>query len=162
MGVLMGIYHQGGVIPTQSWLGHQKDLTPHMPEVIWWRTYSPPIWLMDHNPITTTDLMGIPFSELQSRVDAAVGPQCNTNRSIGLVAPWSSTELDSQWADRDLVMEEVWRWRRHLNLDDLDIGREGVWGTVRRVVGRRGLVVRRVRRVCQDDGGGGGVLGGDW
>ena len=72
-------------------------------------------------------------------------------------------ELDKQWADRDIVLEEVWRWSRHLNLDDLDVAGEGVWGTVRRVVGRRGLVVRRVRRVCQDDGGGGGgVLGGDW
>ena len=71
-------------------------------------------------------------------------------------------ELDEQWTDRDIVMEEVWRWSRHLNLDDLDVGREGVWGTVRRVVGRRGLVVRRVRRVCQDGGGGGGGLGGDW
>ena len=161
MGILMGIYHQGGVIPTQSWLGHQKPLSPHhMPEVIWWRTYSPPIWLLDHNPITTTDLMGIPFPDLQSRVDTALGPQCNTNRSIGLVAPWSSTELDEQWTDRDIVMEEVWRWSRHLNLDDLDVGGEGVWGTVRRVVGRRGLVVRRVRRVCQDEGG--GVVGGDW
>ena len=155
-------------MPTQSWLGHQKALIPPMPEVLWWRTYPPPIWLLDHNPITTTDLMGIPFPELQSRINTALGPQCNTNQTIGLGAPWSSLEFDdlTEWKDRGLVLEEVWRWNRHLNLDDLDIGGEGVWGTVRRVVGRRGLVLWRVGRVCADEGGksggSGGVLGGDW
>jgi GPI mannosyltransferase 4 len=38
--------------------------------------------------------------------------------------------------------------RRHINLDDLDIGAEGVWATWRRVVGRRGIAMWRVRRVC--------------
>ena len=36
----------------------------------------------------------------------------------------------------------------HINLDDLDIGAEGVWATWRRVVGRRGIAMWRVRRVC--------------
>ena len=106
--------------------------------------------------------MGIPFPDLQSRINIALGPQCNSNKTIGLVAPWSSLEFDDErmWRDRGLVLEEVWRWDRHLNLDDLDVGGEGVWGTVRRVVGRRGLVLWRVGSVCSD--GGGGVLGGDW
>ena len=160
MGILMGIYHQGGVVPAQAWLGQQKELGAHMQEVMWWRTYSPPVWLMDHNPIRTTDLMGMPFIEMQNEIDTALGKECNTNKSIGLVAPFSSAELDASWAERDLVLEEIWRYRRHLNLDDLEFGEEGVLGTWRRVVGRRGLVVRRVRRICQD--GGGGIMHGDW
>ena len=160
----MGIYHQGGIIPTQSWLGHQKSLSPPLPEVLWWRTYPPPIWLLDHNPITTTDLMGIPFSDLQSRINTALDPECGSNKTIGLVAPWSSLEFDDErmWRDGGLVLEEVWRWNRHLNLDDLDVGGEGVVGTVRRVVGRRGLVLWRVGRVCGGKDGRRGVLSGDW
>ncbi|KAL2036956.1 hypothetical protein N7G274_010241 [Stereocaulon virgatum] len=161
MGILIGTYHQGGVVPAQAWLGQQDHLASTMQEVFWWRTYSPPIWLLNHNPLTTTDLMGLPFPLMQNRIDTALGSECNTNKSVGLVAPFSSTELDTPWADRDLVLEEIWRFGRHLNLDDLDLGREGVLGTVKRVVGRRGLVIWRVRRVCQDMGGGGG-LHGDW
>lgn len=78
---------------------------------------------------------------------------------LGLVAPASSVELNA-WKEGGregakeggFTLEEVWRYERHLNLDDLDVGGEGVWGTVRRVVGRRGLVVWRVGRRCVGEG----------
>ena len=165
----MGIYHQGGVVPAQLWLGQQSEFKTNMMEVLWWRTYSPPIWLLNHTPIQTTDLMGIPFASLQLRVETALGPGCNTNNSIGLVAPFSSMEIDPWIAksaeDRVFTFEEIWRYHQHLNLDDLDIGEEGVWGTLRRVIGRRGLVVWKVRRLCEDrsiEGEVRGILHGDW
>lgn len=67
-----------------------------------------------------------------------------------LIAPASATFLDQyvQKTDGHLRFQEVWRWRKHLNLDDLDFGDEGVWATLKRVVGRRGLVVWRVTRGC--------------
>ena len=154
----MGIYHQGGVIPAQIWLG-QQDKSLGVGEVLWWRTYSPPVWLLGGNDynITTTDLMGMPFDDMKSRVDAGVGRCGEQGPALGLVAPASSTELDV-WTQgkRDfegrreggLVFEEVWRYGRHLNLDDLDVGEEGLRGTLERVVGRRGLVVWSVRREC--------------
>lgn len=148
----------------QIWLGkHQHGVFgTGGEEIFWWRTYSPPIWLLDGTSLDpgttglkTRDLMGIPPSALNHKLLAALD-DCtqNPNRTVGLVAPWSSTELDS-WRDinvkrsRQLEFEEVWRWERHLNLDDLDVGGEGVWGTLARVVGRRGLVVWRVGRRCQ-------------
>lgn len=151
-GVLMGVYHQGGVVPAQTWLGQQTKLGVSMGEVFWWRTYSPPIWLLDHNPIRTTDLMGIPFATLQTQVETALGSECNPNESVGLVAPYSSMEID-HWIvtsaeNQAFAFEEIWRYGQHLNLDDLDIGEEGIWRTLGRVVGRRGLVVWKVRRVC--------------
>lgn len=158
LGILMGIYHQGGVIPAQIWLG-QQDKSLGVGEVLWWRTYSPPVWLLGGNDynITTTDLMGMPFDDMKSRVDAGVGRCGEQGPALGLVAPASSTELDV-WTQgkRDfegrreggLVFEEVWRYGRHLNLDDLDVGEEGLRGTLERVVGRRGLVVWSVRREC--------------
>ncbi len=152
-------------MPAQIWLGQQSQLGTNMVEVLWWRTYSPPIWLLDHSPIQTTDLMGIPFASLQTQVETALGSGCNTNKSIGLVVPYSSIEMDSWIAksakDRTFVFEEIWRHGPHLNLDDLDLGKEGVWGTLGRVVGRRGLVVWKVRKLCIREGLIDG-LHGDW
>ncbi len=160
----MGVYHQGGVVPTQAWLGQQKELAASMGEVIWWRTYSPPVWLLDHNPIQTTDLMGTPFALMQHRVDLALAEEQGTGKTaVGLVAPFSSLELeDSSWEERAMVFEEIYRYGRHLNLDDLDFRGEGVWGTLKRVVRRRGLVVWRVSRIPDMDGGEGGIMHGDW
>lgn len=114
------------------------------------------------------DLMGIPFASLQMQVDTALGLECNANTSVGLVAPYSSLEIDD-WIgksaeDQAFAIEEVWRYGQHLNLDDLDIGNEGIWGTLRRVVGRRGLVVWKIRRVCTVRTGAGvtRIMHGDW
>lgn len=159
LGMLMGIYHQGGVIPAQIWLGQQNDSLDFQ-EVFWWRTYSPPVWLLGGNNITTTDLMGMPFEDVMRKVYAGLGSCAEQEKAIGLVAPAASIELDpwtesrgdGLWSAKEegLVFEGLWRYRRHLNLDDIDIGGEGVGGTIRRVVGRRGLVVWSVKRRCND------------
>ena len=152
LGSLMGTYHQGGVVPAQIWLGGAR--THGIAEVLWWRTYSPPIWLLDHNGIETTDLMGIPFQSLQVRINARLGPgECN--KSIGLVAPHSSIDLgiwtQSSAKEGALLFEEIWKYEKHLNLDDLNVGEEGLWETMKRVVGRRGLVIWRIHKPCQAD-----------
>ena len=112
--------------------------------------------------------MGIPFASLQMQIETALGPECNTNKTVGLVAPYSSLEIDPWIAksvgDQTFNFEEVWRYDKHLNLDDLDLGKEGIWGTLERVVGRRGLVVWKIQRVCRvlTGEGGAGILGIDW
>lgn len=61
----------------------------------------------------------------------------------------------------DLRMIFLDEHRRHINLDDMDFGDDGVWGTLERVIGRRGLGVWRVERICKDqEKGWGGYLGG--
>lgn len=96
-----------------------------------------------------TDLMGVRVEEMVKVLDDVV---CRL-REAGekgegnfLVAPLSAVKLDPY------VENEGGKWRleeaktvwRHLNMDDLDIGEEGVGGTLRRVVGRRGLRIWRV------------------
>ena len=171
-GVLMGLFHQGGVIPTQIWVGNQHhtpdqgEMQTNLTEVLWWRTYSPPIYLLGHSPVKTSDLMGLPLPALEARIQQALGGECDPHKRIGLVAPWSSADLDGlrdgSDGKRGLVFAERYRWARHLNLDDLDIPREGVLGTMGRVLGRAGLVVWEVGRVCDGIRGGGVPLGGDW
>ena len=55
-------------MPVQIWLGQQTDLAASTTEVFWWRTYSPPVWLLDHSPLNTTDLMGMPAAEMQAKI----------------------------------------------------------------------------------------------
>lgn len=147
-GALMGVFHQGGVIPTQIWLGEQQNL--ELTEVLWWRTYSPPVWLLGGNNLNTTDLMGMRFEKLNDVLESTV-KDCG-NMGVGLVAPESSMELDvwkDSGGDERFTLEELWRYTNHLNLDDLDVGEEGALGTLTRVVGRRGLVLWRVVRKCE-------------
>lgn len=155
----MGVYHQGGVIPTQVFLSTHPDAT----NAIWWKTYSPPIWLLNgkNEVLKTHDLMGTPLPSLLSTLESLATCHLpfskNETQYLGeregtyLVAPLSAVKLDELLVNRDergLRFREVWRYRRHLNLDDLDLGEEGVRGTWERVVGRRGIGVWRVTRFC--------------
>ena len=151
-GVIFGTYHQGGVVPMQTFLASHNDVD----QVLWWKTYSPPRWLLNgrNADITTVDLMGLAGEDMIARLknDAA----CIGGRENGtvLVAPASATFLDPYTAvdfageTPELAFVELWRHRQHIGLDDLDFGDDGVWPTLERVVGRRGLVAWDVRRAC--------------
>ena len=170
LGILMGTYHQGGVVPAQIWLAQQQQggvesssAQARMTEVFWWRTYSPPTYLLGNSRINTTDLMGMPFVEMRRRVHGALAHECDTGAKVGLVAPWSSVEVD-KWTKEGKVsglrFEELWSWKKHLNLDDMDFQEDGIWSTLARVLGNRGLVVWGVQRLCAE--GASPALGGDW
>jgi len=66
-----------------------------------------------------------------------------------LIAPLSATFLDDFLENASgLYFQEVWRHKQHINLDDLEFGDDGLWPTIRRVVGRRGLAAWRVTKNC--------------
>jgi phosphatidylinositol glycan class Z len=158
LGVLMGLYHQGGIVPTQFHIAqHVGDAT----EALWWKTYSPPVWLLDgkNEVLTTHDLMGIPGEEMLTQLEGLATCDGVGGNGTYLVAPLSATFLDEytsgtkgdEWRTRKhaLRFEEVFTYRTHLNLDDLDFGGDGVWPTLQRVVGRRGLATWRVTKDCK-------------
>ncbi|KAJ9217750.1 CAZyme family GT22 [Paecilomyces variotii] len=184
LGFLMGIYHQGGIVPVQLQipsivstniqsspaLKANLDTVPSA-TVLWWKTYSPPRWLLGDNSslpfrLTTRDLMGIPGPDMVQELERIV-PSCPTVRkseskesthddptdqdSVFLVAPRSATFLDqyTQPSPTDpsaLRLQNVWTYERHFNLDDLDFGDDGVIPTLKRVFGRRGLNVWAVKK----------------
>ncbi|OAA74604.1 GPI mannosyltransferase 4 [Akanthomyces lecanii RCEF 1005] len=159
LGVLMGIYHQGGIIPGQVFLASQPDATT----AIWWKTYSPPIWLLNgkNEVLQTKDVMGIKGDDLLTQLTSLATCDTPADRrnqeylkektGTYLMAPASATWLDPYLSNKGLQglrFREVWRYRQHLNLDDLDIGDDGLWNTLTRVVGRRGLVAWRVTKSC--------------
>ncbi|KAI9166892.1 GPI mannosyltransferase 4 [Paramyrothecium foliicola] len=159
MGVLMGTYHQGGVVPGQVFMSQQPDAT----QAIWWKTYSPPIWLLDgkNEVLRTKDVMGLKGDALLEELTELATCDAPADRrnqeylkeknGTYLLAPASATWLDPYLSNKGLEglrFREVWRYRNHLNLDDLDFGDDGVWNTLKRVVGRRGLVAWRITKSC--------------
>jgi GPI mannosyltransferase 4 len=155
-GVLMGIYHQGGVIPAQVFLSQQADAT----QAIWWKTYSPPIWLLNgkNEVLKTHDVMGMKWDLMIEELgkitacNATVGKELPEGQNgTYLIAPTSAAFLDQyilQSNPGGFKFSQVWNYRRHLNLDDLDFGDDGVWPTLQRVIGRRGLAVWKVTKDC--------------
>ena len=96
LGLLMGIYHQGGIVPMQlqipTLLTNTPLSTPPIPpatgtaHIFWWKTYPPPHWLLgshtptEHLSIQTHDLMGIPGSEMLSHITTHL-PSCTSKKS---------------------------------------------------------------------------------
>jgi phosphatidylinositol glycan class Z len=156
LGLLFGAYHQAGVLPAQKVLAHE----PNVGLIYWWRTYSPPAWLDATDPnIKQQDLMGFPESEITStlfnKAKCEVDILKRGQKRTLLVAPWSATFLDRYIEGKakkgqvaTIRLRELWRTSRHVGLDDLDFEKDGVWGTVKRVLGRRGMVVWEVVKKC--------------
>ncbi|KAI1344283.1 GPI mannosyltransferase 4 [Xylariaceae sp. FL0016] len=159
LGLLMGVYHQGGIVPAQVFLSKQPDAT----QAVWWKTYMPPIWLLNgkNAVLQTEDVPGMTGDTLFEELEKMA--TCDTpadRRSLEylkepngtyLIAPLSTTWLDPYLENKGLDglrFREVWRYRKHLNLDDLDWAEDGFWPTVKRVIGRRGLVAWRVTKSC--------------
>ncbi|GJN68770.1 GPI mannosyltransferase 4 [Purpureocillium lilacinum] len=158
-GVLMGIYHQGGIVPGQVFMSNQPDAT----NAIWWKTYTPPIWLLNgkNEVLTTKDVMGLKGEALLQQLtqlatcdvpaDRRSKEYLKEKNGTYLIAPASATWLDPYLPNKGLQglrFREVWRYRKHLNLDDMDFGDDGIWQTLTRVIGRRGLVAWRVTKSC--------------
>jgi phosphatidylinositol glycan class Z len=156
LGVLMGVYHQGGIVPVQMHIAKTNERVTHS---FWWKTYSPPTWLLNgkNEELKTIDLMGCPGEQMLEKVKEVL-PPCRTRKppqiegrgSIYVVAPRSAylLKLYQNTTMEDISLEEVWSYRQHLNLDDMDFADDGFWKTMGRVVGDRGLVVWRATRNC--------------
>lgn len=151
LGVIFGVYHQGGVVPVQTWISGQE----HIAKVLWWKTYSPPTWLLNgrNADVVTQDLMGIPGDALIENLLGVVPCGQSSNTTL-LVAPLSATFLDPLVTEQtgvalpSISLDQMWLYGNHLGLDDLDFGEDGVWPTLQRVVGRRGLGVWSVTKNC--------------
>lgn len=111
--------------------------------------------------ITTRDLMGIPGPDLIHQLDQSL-PPClvdgnyrKDGTTIFVVAPKSAIFLDhyitpspEKEEEADIELHELYTYPKHLNLDDMDFGDDGVFETLGRVIGRRGLAVWAVKRRC--------------
>lgn len=133
MATLMGIYHQGGVIPALDYFHDSLMNTSEKTVQIWWRTYTPPTWMLGDRlnslQISTVtedspnfemddtksnyliDTMGSDFKHVSNVVKRFQ----NINGLIYLIAPVASM-LHSD----ELSFTQVWNYTSHLDLDHID------------------------------------------
>ncbi|KAI7496408.1 GPI mannosyltransferase 4 [Hortaea werneckii] len=150
---IFGLYHQAGVLPVQDWIRqHEANSISH---VFWWKTYSPPRWVLGHAnaQINTTDLMGMSGPQMMERLGNNFSCEQGAANDVLLVAPNSATFLDAfttraEGEVSELSFDLAFSHRHHVGLDDLDFGDDGFWPTIQRVFGRRGLNVWRVSQSC--------------
>jgi GPI mannosyltransferase 4 len=157
--ILFGLYHQAGVIPVQTWIGQQPGAT----QVFWWKTYSPPRWLLGTNNshIITTDLMGMPVAQIAGNLSLAA-PCAGSAEQLLLVAPSNAHGLEPNAAEpytplafstneavSRMTLSRKMQHQGHVGLDDLDFGDDGVWPTLKRVIGGRGITVWQVSKQCE-------------
>jgi GPI mannosyltransferase 4 len=201
MAVLMGVYHQGGVISAQlampSVLGTSLEESKSDAKVIdvyWWKTYPPSLYMLGdeiHNPViddtldvTTTPLLGANRTVLHESLTAHL-PRCDEQSTVFhkisnvvakrplhevfLVAPFSAFRFDTDQVvpstsnfsfaltkvsshkvreENDLLLTHLETFRQHINLDDMDFADDGLFNTLKRVIGRRGLGIWKVTRDC--------------
>ncbi|ODQ81597.1 glycosyltransferase family 22 protein [Babjeviella inositovora NRRL Y-12698] len=129
MSVLMGVYHQGGVIPVLAHL-REENFTGVQ---IWWRTYSPPEWILGSKSMTIlkpeslqglqaldtgadvlVDLMGAGIEE----VNAVLSIAKERFGSVLLVTPVASYNTNTF----SVALDPSWTYAYHLDMDHLDFG----------------------------------------
>jgi phosphatidylinositol glycan class Z len=116
MAVLMGIYHQGGVIPAQIAMPQVvRSANTTNVTVLWWKTYPAPTYLIgaplssteSDKPlnITTIPLLGISEHDLKETLlssstclsdDVGDFPHSNTSSAVFLAAPLSAHLFDNK------------------------------------------------------------------
>ena len=137
-------------MPAQNYIAeHLGNATT----VIWWKTYSPPTWLLGEmsERCSTVDLMGAKWSVVEERLEQGKGgcgvESGEKSKETYLVAPLAMNVEQYVGGGKQLYrLRKVWVYRSHLGLDDLDFDFEkhGVLGVVMKVWDSRGLGIWRV------------------
>lgn len=181
LGILMGVYHQGGIVPAQlaiPELINRTNASVSQVEVFWWKTYPPPTYLLGAHgegaaiEISSVASMGMPQAELLQTISnniekygiSCAGPSLitlpsflKTTKDYYIAAPLSAWRTGKPFDKSDLSfvtdrpalnLTHIATFPKHINLDDMDFGDDGVYNTLARVVGRRGLGIWRVGRSC--------------
>lgn len=140
LAVVMGIYHQGGIIKVIS--SYQRNDHP-VGVHIWWKTYSPPTWMyMNENlTVSTTAIENdlesiehIPFDILKNHIvdlkgcdnellNATLHQFLQHGISVNLIAPNSvKGRVENLHQEGSLAIKSIMNKSNHLDLDHLDFG----------------------------------------
>lgn len=118
MSLLMGVYHQGGVVPVLNYM-RENDLKGTQ---IWWHTYSPPSWLLGSQSVETialdetsatkkdftlVDAMGLDVDEVESLL-------FKRDKPIYLITPVASFHNFNATHFRPIYI-----FKHHIDLDHL-------------------------------------------
>lgn len=145
LAILMGIFHQGGVVPAQHAIGQylksmseplsssSSSLPNHLDiipsTVIYWKTYSPPVWIMGlpmgsvsytqewdaalSTPVNLVDMMGCPEPEITTIIQQSL----EQNRQTILVAPNS---ILSTYSVPGTSATLLYATKKHISMESFD------------------------------------------
>ncbi|KAG2735997.1 hypothetical protein G9P44_000087 [Scheffersomyces stipitis] len=140
MAMLMGVFHQGGVVPALDELHLQLFQNTSTSSVqVWWRTYSPPTWMLgDTNSTVQTitlndenfhlgyeldtskqnyvfDMMGTNYDKVYQFL---VGLKKQRDRPVYFITPTASFNVNFE--NQALKFNSTWNYTFHLDMDHLD------------------------------------------
>lgn len=136
MAILMGIFHQGGVIPVLDHFQELNNISDIKYVQVWWRTYSPPTWMLGlkNNTLETLTLSQeypTTFNIEKNYVIDAMGAdnttlvntlqdlrELNLQHTIYLITPSASFNVDLNEVSN--TFQELWSYKYHLDMDHLD------------------------------------------
>lgn len=138
MAILMGIYHQGGVIPVLDHLHTTKEDDFIQ---VWWRTYSPPNWMLGEINTTVVTLNDENFnynvsglkgnyifdtmgSDLDKVKKLLSDLEEQRSQKISLITPVSSYNIHF----KETKFQNVFNYTHHLDMDHLNFSS---WDTIR-------------------------------
>lgn len=134
MAIVMGVFHQGGVIPAVNYFhtSHSIQASPYT--IVWWRTYLPPTWMLG-DTLNTTQFVLINDEHAKFEVDSA---KRNHNiNAMGML--WANLQLvlevfgkhakeiyvvtpiaSFEQCFENSGYEKVWNYLYHMDMDHLD------------------------------------------
>ncbi|KAI5957655.1 SMP3 [Candida theae] len=120
MSILMGVFHQGGVVPVLNYVRENNLKGTH----IWWHTYSPPSWILGsqsaqtialdeldagNKDFTLVDAMGIDIKQVEASMQRKQEP-------VYLITPIASFQKFDATKFRP-----IYNYTYHIDLDHLDL-----------------------------------------
>ncbi|KAF8001466.1 hypothetical protein HF325_003967 [Metschnikowia pulcherrima] len=136
MALLMGVFHQGGVLPALEYLHASPQFQSPETALIWWRTYSPPTWMLNQkagnlqiilisnenedlkfqsdaaSKLLSIDAMGMSVEG----VNKVIRNVSATHKLVLLITPIASFKQNFEAGAYD----EVWSYNYHLDMDHLN------------------------------------------
>lgn len=126
LAVLMGVFHQGGVVPAVDYLRQQRQVEEPITQ-LWWRTYSPPTWMLadtsnqyqfvkssvaaSSSQLAVVDCMGMDPEEFTDYVNKYPKP-------VYVVMPQAS--FATVESSLEGTVNKTWSFWYHYDLDHLD------------------------------------------
>ncbi|ODV78941.1 glycosyltransferase family 22 protein [Suhomyces tanzawaensis NRRL Y-17324] len=130
MAVIMGVYHQGGVVPVLDHFHTQYKSGLQNTIQVWWRTYTPPTWILgdDRSSLQIVsglnytmdvsksnyvfDTMGSPVEEVKK----LLGQLSTSGKKVYLITPVASFNLNFNQQSYN----QTYSYDTHLDMDHLD------------------------------------------
>lgn len=132
LAILMGILHQGGVVPAQYHIGQYLKNETSPATVVYWNTYPPPVWIMglrvgsvsytqNSSPlesnvrtINIVDLMGSPEEDLNKVIQQSL----TQNHQTLVVAPNSVSDAIGRVPG--INASQLYSTKSHISMESFD------------------------------------------